>query len=91
MPGATFDFEKLIVYQKALDYVDVVYTITKTFPKQEMFSLTDQFRRAATSICLNIAEGSGGTKSEFNQYLKIARRSTRVHRSYRDIIQASIH
>jgi hypothetical protein len=41
MPGATFDFEKLIVYQKALDYVDVVYTITKTFLKQEMFSLTD--------------------------------------------------
>jgi four helix bundle protein len=77
MSDAKFDFEKLIVYQKALDYVDFVYKITKTFPKQEMFSLTDQFRRAAASICLNIAEGSGGTKSEFNQYLKIARRSTR--------------
>jgi four helix bundle protein len=77
MPDAKFDFEKLIVYQRALEYVDFVYKITKTFPKQEIFSLTDQFRRAATSICLNIAEGSGGTKSEFNQYLKIARRSTR--------------
>jgi four helix bundle protein len=42
-----------------------------------MFSLTDQFRRAATSICLNIAEGSGGTKPEFTQYLKISRRSVR--------------
>ncbi len=72
-----FDFEKLNVYQRALDYVDFVYRITKKFPKEEMFSLTDQFRRAATSICLNIAEGSGGTKPEFNQYLKISRRSVR--------------
>jgi four helix bundle protein len=59
-----FDFENLKVYQKALDYVDFVYKITKTFPKEEMFSLSDQFRRAATSICLNIAEGSGGSKTE---------------------------
>jgi four helix bundle protein len=72
-----FDFEKLNVYQQALDYVDFVYTVTRKFPKEEMYSLTDQFRRAATSICLNIAEGSGGTKAEFTQYLKIARRSTR--------------
>lgn len=72
-----FDFENLKVYQRGLEHVDFVYKITKTFPKEEMFSLTDQFRRAATSICLNIAEGSGGSKSEFNQYLKIARRSTR--------------
>jgi four helix bundle protein len=61
MPDAKFDFEKLIVYQRALGYVDFVYKITGTFPRQETFSLTDQFRRAAASICLNIAEGSGGT------------------------------
>lgn len=77
MSEEPFDFEKLNVYQRALEYVDFVYKITKTFPKEELFSLTDQFRRAATSICLNIAEGSGGTKSEFSHYLKIARRSTR--------------
>ena len=77
MPEASFDFENLKVYQKSLDYVDFIYKITKTFPKHEMFSLTDQFRRAATSICLNIAEGSGGTKPEFTQYLKISRRSVR--------------
>jgi len=77
MEDARFDFEKLNVYQRALDYVDFVYTITKKFPKKEQFSLTDQFRRAATSICLNIAEGSGGTKPEFTQYLKISRRSVR--------------
>lgn len=72
-----FDFENLKVYQKALDYVDFVYKITKTFPQEEMFSLSDQFRRAATSICLNIAEGSGGSKIEFKHYLKISRKSVR--------------
>jgi four helix bundle protein len=72
-----FDFENLRVYQKSLEYVDFVYEITKNFPKTEIFSLTDQFKRASTSICLNIAEGSGGSKGEFNQFLKIARRSIR--------------
>ncbi len=72
-----FDFENLKVYQKSLEYVDFVYEITKDFPKEEIFSLTSQFRRASVSICLNIAEGSGGSKAEFNQFLKIARRSVR--------------
>ena len=72
-----FDFENLKVYQKSLEYVDFVYEITKNFPKEEIFSLTNQFRRASVSICLNIAEGSGGSKVEFNQFLKIARRSVR--------------
>jgi len=72
-----FDFENLKVYQKALGYVDFVYEITKGFPKEELFSLTDQFKRASISICLNIAEGSGGSRIEFNRFLKIARRSIR--------------
>jgi len=72
-----FDFENLKVYQKALEYVDFVYGVTKDFPKEEVFSLTDQFKRASISICLNIAEGSGGSKTEFNRFLKIARRSIR--------------
>ena len=78
MKGETkFDFENLRVYQRALDYVDFVYEITKPFPKSEAFSHLDQFRRAIVSVTLNIAEGSGGTKAEFNQFLKIARRSVR--------------
>lgn len=72
-----FDFENLKVYQKALEYVDFVYTHTKGFPKTEAFSLTDQFRRAAASICLNIAEGSGGSKIEFSRFLRIAGRSVK--------------
>jgi four helix bundle protein len=77
MNDDAFDFEKLVVYQKALKYVAYVYSITKVYPKEEQYSLVDQFRRAATSICLNTAEGSGGTKLEFKQFLKIARRSIR--------------
>jgi len=77
MNNENFDFENLKVYQKALEYVDFVYEITRNFPKTEVFSLTDQFKRASISICLNIAEGSGGSKAEFNQFLKIARRSIR--------------
>jgi four helix bundle protein len=77
MNNEKFDFENLKVYQKALEYVDFVYKITKGFPKTEIFSLIDQLKRASISICLNIAEGSGGSKPEFNQFLKIARRSVR--------------
>jgi four helix bundle protein len=73
----TFEFESLRVYQKALDFVDQVYMITKEYPQEERFGLVNQFRRAAVSVVLNIAEGSGGTKAEFKQFLKIARRSVR--------------
>ena len=72
-----FNFEKLIAYQKSLDYVDFVYNTTEGFPKNEQFSLTDQFRRAAVSISLNIGEGSSGTKKEFMNFLRISNRSLR--------------
>jgi len=62
MDEEKFDFENLKVYQKALEYVDFVYEMTRNFSKAEILSLTDQFKRASISICLNIAEGSGGSK-----------------------------
>ncbi len=77
MDEERFDFENLKVYQRVLEYVDFVYEITKNFPKTEMFSLTDQFKRASISICLNTAEGSGGSKIEFIRFLKIERKSIR--------------
>ena len=77
MSDEKFDFENLQVYQKTLNYVDFVYSISKKFPKTEAFSLSDQFRRAAVSICLNVSEGSGGSKPEFKRFLNIARRSVR--------------
>jgi four helix bundle protein len=70
-----FNFEKLAVYQKSLTFIDRVYEITEKFPSVERFNLSDQFRRAATSIALNIGEGSGGTDKEFNAFLRISKRS----------------
>jgi len=77
MEEKKFDFEKLDVYQKALDYIDFVYSLTKKFPRVEQFRLTSNFQGAAQSIALNIGEGSGGTKTEFIHFLRIARRSVR--------------
>jgi four helix bundle protein len=53
----TKSFEDLLVWQKAHTYVLEIYRITKAFPKSELFGLTSQMRRAATSIPANIAEG----------------------------------
>lgn len=54
-----FDFEKLEVYQRALEFADKVFSLTGNFRPTIQYSLGDQFRRAALSICNNIAEGSG--------------------------------
>ena len=70
-----FDFEKLTVYQKALTFIDETYYLIHSFPPVERFGLTDQFRRAAVSIALNIAEGSGRTKRDFQHFLRNARSS----------------
>jgi four helix bundle protein len=69
------NFEKLNVYKRSLDIVDYAYELTKGFPKEEMFSLTNQFRRAVISISLNIAEGSGRSKKEFVHFLNVSRTS----------------
>jgi four helix bundle protein len=70
-----FNFEKLLVYQKSLEYIDFVYDLTEKFPHHELFGITSQYRRAANSIALNIAEGSGGTTKEFVNFLRISKRS----------------
>jgi len=70
-----FNFEKLEVYQEAVALADEVYELTKNFPKDEMFGLTSQLRRSATSASLNVAEGSGRSTREFGFYVKRARAS----------------
>jgi len=72
-----FNFEDLVVYQKALDYIDFVYTLSTKFPKVELFRLTQNWQGAAQSIAVNIGEGSGGSKKEFKHFIRIARRSVR--------------
>ena len=55
-----FKFENLEVWQLALDYADLVYELADKLPDSEKFNLRSQITRAATSIALNIAEGSTG-------------------------------
>ena len=77
-PNTTsFDFESLELYKKSLAYVDFVYNITTEFPKDEMYGLISQFRRAANSISLNIGEGYGESIPLALRYLRISRGSIR--------------
>ena len=72
----SFKFEKLIVWQKALDLSDIVNQLTKKFPKDELYILTSQLKSAADSISLNIAEGSTRQSNpEFARFPGIALRS----------------
>lgn len=69
-------FENLKVWQKALDLSCDIHELTLKFPKEELFILTSQIKRAADSVALNIAEGSTGqTNPEFKRFLGIAIRS----------------
>lgn len=69
-------YKDLIVWQRAMELVTDVYRVTKAFPKEELYGLTNQVRRAAVSIPSNIAEGQArkGT-AEFRNFLSIARGS----------------
>jgi len=67
-----FNFEKLDVWQKAIDFADLIYNKTRAFPSDERFGLTNQLRRAAVSISSNIAEGSSrSSKSDFARFVEI--------------------
>lgn len=72
-----FRFRNFQVYKDALEYQEVTRKISKQhFPKEEMFSLTDQLRRASYSIILNIAEGADrGTDKDFAYFLNISHTS----------------
>ncbi len=69
-------YRDLLVWQKAIALVTHIYRLTQAFPKEELYGLTSQIRRAAVSIPSNIAEGQGRlTRSEFRQFLGHARGS----------------
>ena len=73
---AVKSFHDLIVWQKAMQLVEEVYRLTQSFPKEELYGLTNQVRRAAVSIPSNIAEGQGrNSTKEFQHFLSIARGS----------------
>ena len=71
-----FRFESLKVFTDGAELSNKIDSISKRFPKNELFSLTSQIKRAADSVVLNIAEGSTGqSKPEFKRFLGIALRS----------------
>ena len=68
-----YQFEKLDVWQGALDVIEVVYKLIDGFPNQEKFALVNQIQRSVTSIALNIAEGRGmSSDKEFKRFLRIS-------------------
>jgi len=71
-------YQDLTVWQKAMDLARECYLLTKGFPKDELFGMTSQIRRAASSIPANIAEGWGrGTTKEYIKFLRVAQGSTK--------------
>jgi four helix bundle protein len=70
------DYRDLKAWQEARILVKEVYLATRGFPKEELFGLTQQVRRAAISVPSNIAEGYGrGTRKEYVRFLQVARGS----------------
>lgn len=73
---AVNDYKELLAYQKSYELVLQIYELTGCYPKEEVYGLTSQIRRAAVSIPSNIAEGFMRGPKEYIQFLKIARGST---------------
>lgn len=82
-------YRELIVWQKGIELVLLVYKITRSFPKEELYSLSDQMKRSSVSIPSNIAEGFGRhSDNDFIRFLNISRGSlfelqTQMEISYR--------
>jgi four helix bundle protein len=71
-----FKFENLIIWQKAMDYGENIFQLSNQFPKEEIYNLTSQIRRAVDSIALNISEGSiGQSNPEHKRFIGFAIRS----------------
>ena len=69
-------FKELVVWQRAVELATAIYNLTDSFPKEELFGLTSQMRRASVSVPSNIAEGfKRGSRLEFKQFLSIAKGS----------------
>jgi len=69
-------YKELLIWQKGIKIVILVYKLTRGFPKEEIYALTSQVKRASVSIPSNIAEGFGRqTDKSFNHFLNIARGS----------------
>jgi four helix bundle protein len=67
------DFRTLTVWRRSHELTVSICTLTKSFPKEELFGLTSQMRRASSSVAANIAEGCGrNSNADFQRFLQIA-------------------
>jgi four helix bundle protein len=83
-----YKFQDLLIYQLALDYIDQIYELVKDLPDREKYNLSSQLVRAATSIALNIAEGSTGqSNKEQTRFLNLSIRSYLETVACLDLIQ----
>jgi len=71
-----FKFEKIVIWEKAMIFAEEIFKLSNNFPKEELYNLTSQIRRASDSIALNIAEGSiGQSTPEFKKFVGYSIRS----------------
>ena len=76
MPGKIESYRDLIVWQQAIELAVAVYGTTRVWPKEELYGLTSQARRAATSVPANIAEGyARESRASYQNFLRIAQGS----------------
>ena len=72
------DYRDLIAWQKSVDFIEEIYRLTRSFPKEEQFGMVTQMRRAAVSVSANIAEGSSrATSRDYLNFISQARGSLR--------------
>lgn len=69
--GSVKNYRDLVVWQKSMELVAAIYTISKTFPKEELYGITSQLRRSSVSVPSNIAEGYG--RHSTNDYVRFLR------------------
>ena len=84
-----FKFEQLIIWQKAMEYGENIHRLSYKFPKDELYNLSSQIRRAVDSIALNISEGAiGQSNPEFKKFVGFSIRSlaevvTCLHKAFK--------
>ncbi|RWC31498.1 four helix bundle protein [Mesorhizobium sp.] len=88
MTGKINSYKDLIVWQQAMDLAVASYSLTKAWPKDELYGLTSQIRRSANSIPANIAEGCGrDSRGSYQQFLRIAQGSLKEFETHLQIAQ----
>jgi four helix bundle protein len=76
VPAVAKSYRELIVWQRAIELSTTLYELTRDFPREEIYGLTSQLRRAGVSVASNIAEGWGrGTRPDYRNFLSVTRGS----------------